>query len=212
MLVGFPDQRPGGLLLSGAFAVMAFGGAVIVGYGYAIVCGVLPRVSLALQGVLAALRGIPLLLLIFFVAQTTTLPLVGAGGLAILIYAVSHIGEVLRSYRTAYPSVLAEQSRVLGMSRVREEISLRAQWTFLRSMDALGTHAISLLKDTGALTIVGIAELTTIARSLGAGASLERWVVTVSTAAALYLAATLALIAGIRLLTTMVGQRGERLL
>ena len=79
------------------------------------------------------------------------------------------------------------------MSRVREEISLRAQWTFLRSMDALGTHAISLLKDTGALTIVGIAELTTIARSLGA-------------------AATLALIAGIRLLTTMVGQRGERLL
>lgn len=211
MLIGFPDQRPGGLLLTVMLTAGAFAAALIVGYLYAVVCGNFPKASVPLQALLAVMRGIPLLLLIFFVVQTTPLPLGGAGFLAVLIYASTNVGEVLRTYRSAYPAVLTAQSRVLGIGGLREELSLRAPWTLLRSLDTLGTHLISLLKDTGALTIVAVGELTTIARVLSAGATVERWVLTVSAAAALYLAATGGLIAGIRALKKLAGHRGVRL-
>lgn len=211
MLIGFPDQRPGGLLLSVMLTAVAFAGAVVIGYGYAVVCQAFPRTSLSLQGLLAALRGIPLLLLVFFAVQISSMPPSAAGCVALLIYALCHVGEILRSYRAAYPVTMAEQSQVLGLGRVRDEVALKAQWTLLRSFDSLGTQAISLLKDTGALTIVGIGELTTIARGLSAGASAGEWATTLMTAAALYLTATLLLVSGIGLLKKSLRQRVERL-
>jgi ABC-type amino acid transport system permease subunit len=57
---------------------------------------------------------------------------------------------------------------------------------------------VSLLKDTGALVVLGIGELTTVAKILGEVATtLEDWALVLATASALYLAATMALITGI---------------
>ena len=60
---------------------------------------------------------------------------------------------------------------------------------------ALITHWVSLLKDTGALVVLGIGELTTTTKMLSEIApSFEQWAIVLLVAAALYLGATLALI------------------
>lgn len=207
LLLGFPSQRPGGLVLSIVLAAGALACALVLGYVYAAICAAFPRASVVLQAGLSLLRGVPLLLLVFFIAQASTLILGIAGFVALLLYSLSHVGEILRSYLAAYPAHMSEQGLVLGMGWTRRELQLRAPWTFLRSFEALGTHAVSLLKDTGALTIVGIGELTTVARSLGAEASFSRWALVLGTAAALYLAATLTLVAGIHVLERWIRTR-----
>jgi ABC-type amino acid transport system permease subunit len=68
-------------------------------------------------------------------------------------------------------------------------------WMLWRSWTALITHWVSLLKDTGALVVLGIGELTTTAKVLSeAAASFEQWATILIVAAGLYLVATLALI------------------
>lgn len=197
LLIGFPGQRPGGLLLSVLLTAVALGAAVALGYAYALICVAFPRAGIPLQVALSAMRGVPLLLLVFFVVQSTVLLLSVAGTVALMLYSLTHVGEILRSYVAAYPRAQTDQGTVLGMGALQRELRLRGPWTLLRSFEAIGTHAVSLLKDTGALTIVGIGELTTIARSMGADASFGRWALVLGTAAALYLATTLLLVFGI---------------
>ncbi len=209
LLLGFPGQRPGGLLLSVLLTVLALTGAVGLGYLYAVICVTFPRMSVPLQLVLTTLRGIPLLLLVFCIVQASPLVLTVAGALALLLYSLTHVGEILRSYLGAYPMDLTEQSLVLGLGWLRREFQLRAPWTMLHSVDALGSHAVSLLKDTGALTIVGVGELTTVARALSSNASFERWAVVLGSAAALYLAATLLLVWGVHVFERLVRKRRE---
>lgn len=193
LLIGLPDQRPGGLLLSVLAAVVAGGLAVLAGTLYATACVAAPGLTLSVQGVLALLRGIPLLLVVFALAQTTTLPLLASGFVALFLYSLSHVGEALRSYLATYPPALREQARLLGISRVREWLTFRIPWTLRRSLDALGTHWVSLLKDTGALTVLGIGELTTVARLLSERTNTRGWLLVLLAAAAIYLAAIAAL-------------------
>lgn len=208
LLFGLPDQRPGGLLLSVLSAVTAGGLAVLVGLLYATVCVAAPGLTLSVQGGLALLRGVPLLLLVFTLAQTTTLPLAASGFVALFLYSLSHVGEALRSYLATYPPVLREQARLLGVPPAREWATLRVPWTVRRSLDALGTHWISLLKDTGALTVLGIGELTTVARMLSEHTDTNRWLLVLLTAAAMYLVAVLALTRLLAALTSRFARYG----
>ena len=193
LLIGLPDQRPGGLLLSVLCALAAGVMAVLAGLGYATVCVAAPRLTLVVQGGLALLRGVPLLLLIFALAQLTGLPLWAGGVCALFLYSLSHVGEVLRAYLATYPVSLREQAHLLGISPAQEWFSLRLPWVARRSLDALGTHWISLLKDTGALTVLGIGELTTVAKLWSERQSTTGWLLVLCIAAALYLLAVLAL-------------------
>lgn len=194
LLIGFPGQRPGGLLLSVLVAVGAGASAVACGVLYATVCTHVRVLGLALQAGLAVMRGVPLLLLVFALAQTTTLTLAAAGFLALFLYSLCHVGETLRSFMGAYPAVVRDQARMLGIGWVREWCQLRLPWTLRQSLDALATHWISLLKDTGALTVLGIGELTTVARALSERATVSDWQVILATAALLYLCTTVVLI------------------
>jgi ABC-type amino acid transport system permease subunit len=200
LLIGFPDQRPGGLLLSILTAIGSGAGALVLGIVYATVCVQAPRLSLAVQAALAVLRGVPLLLLVFILAQTTRLPLPVAGLAALFLYSLSHVGEALRAFLAAYPSAVRDQARLLGLSWGRELIELRIPWSLRRSLEALATHWISLLKDTGALTVLGIGELTTVARVLSERASISDWQLVLGTAALLYLGATVTLTRILKLL------------
>jgi ABC-type amino acid transport system permease subunit len=199
LLIGLPNDRPGGLLLT----VLFFFGAALIAVGigliYAAACVWLPKISLPLQAVSAALRGIPLLLLMFFLTQTTSLPVAVGGLLALVLYSFSYIGEVFRSFLSSYPVHLAQQATVIGLGPVREWIQLRIPWLFASALDALGTHWISLLKDTGALVVLGIGELTSVAKVLSeTTASYDRWLTVLLMAAFVYLAATLSLIRSLR--------------
>ena len=198
LLVGLPGDRPGGLVLTIIFALGASIGALVTGFAYAAVCVRFPRSTIALQAASAFLRGVPLLLLIFFLAQLTTLPAAFAGLVALILYSFSHIGEILRSYLAAYPAELAAQARVVGVGPVHEWLTLRLPWAFARSFDALGTHWVSLLKDTGALVVLGIGELTTVGKVLGEGPGGQgRWLEVMLWGSAFYLLATLFLLAGL---------------
>jgi ABC-type amino acid transport system permease subunit len=195
LLIGFPNDRPGGLLLTLVVFLASAAGAVAVGFLYATVCVTLPRASIPLQAGAAALRGVPVLLLVFFAAQLTAFPLVLAGLAALVLYSFSHVGEILRSFLAAYPVHCAQQARVMGLGPVREWLQLRAPRTLGYALGALATHWISLLKDTGALVVLGIGELTTVAKVLSeSDPSFRGWATVLLTAAALYLATTLTLI------------------
>lgn len=199
LLIGFPGQRPGGLLLTLMLAVGAGACAVLLGACYAVICVQVPTLGLILQCALAVVRGVPLLLLAFALGQATTLPLVAAGFLALVAYSTSHVGETLRSFLRAYPVSSRDQARIFAISRTRELVAFRLPWAFRRALDALGTHWISLLKDTGALTVLGIAELTTEAHSLSEQADIHGWALIIATAAVLYLGSALVLMGLIRL-------------
>ena len=204
LLIGLPGDRPGGLSLSILYFVAAGGGALLAGYVYGALAVALPRASLLFQGMTAVLRGIPLLLLVFLLAHVPGLSLATAGFLALLVYSFAYVGEVLRSFLAAYPASSAEQGRLMGLSLLQDWMRLRVPWTLWRAFPALLTHWVSLLKDTGALVVLGIAELTTIAKILGEVATtLEDWALVLVSASALYLAATMALIKGIPLLMGM---------
>jgi ABC-type amino acid transport system permease subunit len=194
LIFGLPDQRPGGLVLTLIVALGSGVSAALLGIVYASACVRLPRTSLALQAALAILRGVPLLLLIFVLGQTTRLTLPAAGFLALVLYSLSHIGETFRSFLAQYPAPMTDQARLLGIGPMREWLTFRLPWTFRRSLDALATHWISLLKDTGALVVLGIGELTTVTKVLSERGSLAEWRTVVLTAGLLYLVTAIVLI------------------
>jgi ABC-type amino acid transport system permease subunit len=207
LLIGLPGDRPGGLVLTVFFFVTSGLAALVMGFAYAIVGVVLPRASLPLQGASAVLRGIPLLLLVFMLAHVPWLTMRQAGFAALTIYSLSHVGEVLRSFLGAYPRHLADQSRVIGMRPWSDWLELRMPWTLWRAWNALFTHWVSLLKDTGALVVLGIGELTMVAKVLSElEAGFDRWLFVLILAAALYLVATLLLIRMVQVIPGRLGR------
>ncbi len=196
LLFGLPGERPGGLALTIMYALAAGLGALVSGFLYAGVCVRFPRASIPMQGSTAFIRGVPLLLLVFFAAESAALTLSLAGLIALLVYSFVYVGEILRSFLAAYPTPLAEQARVLGVHPAREWLVLRLPWTFTKSLGALITHWVSLLKDTGALVVLSIGELTTVAKMLSESSSRPNaWIPIIGTAGVLYLGTTLCLIA-----------------
>jgi ABC-type amino acid transport system permease subunit len=202
LLIGLPGQRPGGLVLTLIVAVGSAACAVLLGLAYASVCVIVPRASLVLQAGLALLRGVPLILLIFALAQTTSVSLALAGFAGLVLYSLSHVGETLRSFLAAHPPVLDDQARLLGLGASRRLLTLRLPWALRRSLDALATHWISLLKDTGALVVLGIGELTTVTKILSENGSLHDWQLVLLTAGLLYLCTAVLLIGVLRWVRT----------
>jgi ABC-type amino acid transport system permease subunit len=203
LLLGLPNSRPGGLLLTVLFFLAAALVAMLVGFAYGALCVVLPRASLLLQGASSVLRGVPLLLLMFLLAQVSGLPVGMSGLLALILYSFVYVGEIIRSFLASYPTSLANQARIMGLGPVREWLQLRVPWTLGSALDALGTHWISLLKDTGALVVLGVGELTSVAKVLSeTTASYDRWILVLVSGAGVYLAATLLLIQGLRVVRT----------
>ena len=195
LLIGLPGDRPGGLVLTLLYFFSSAAAALALGFVYGLLCVACPRASLLLQGLSAVLRGIPLILLVFLFAHVSLFAVGVAGLVALMVYSFGHVGEVLRSFLTAYPTVAAEQARLMGMSAMRAWFQLRMPWTMWRAWTSLVTHWVSLLKDTGALVVLGIGELTTTAKVLSeVSPTFAQWATVLLVAAGLYLAATLALI------------------
>jgi glutamate transport system permease protein len=204
LLIGLPGHRPGGLALSLLLGAGSAAVALLAGFGYATVCVALPRASLPLQVVMAFIRGIPLLVLVFMGGAGTPLSLVLAAFIALCLYSLCHVGEILRGFLGSYPHVLREQAKVTGLSLPVEWLILIVPWVLRRSLEALGTHWISLYKDTGALAVLAIGELTTVVQLLSQTVSTERWLGILGSATALYLAASFTIAGGLKLLTRRV--------
>lgn len=208
LVLGLPGDRPGGLALT----LLAFFGAatlgLVLGVLYAAACVASTAMSWPLMIISTFIRGVPPILLVFALAHVPGLPLAVAGMLGLALYSFSHAGETLRAYLAAYPRAFAEAARVTGVHPGYDWIVLRLGWTFRHGLPALATHWISLLKDTGALVIVGIGELTTVAKLVAEStANLTTWFTALATAAALYLGATCVLLMAVNRLQKLLDPR-----
>lgn len=164
LVFGLPGERPGGLVLTVLAFFGAAGGGFVLGAVYAVTCVALPSTAWVLMAGTALLRGIPPILLIFALAHLPMFSPVIAGIAGLVLYSFSHSGETTRAYLAIYPRPLADAVRVIGFHPIIDWPVLRLGWSLRQSMPALTTHWISLLKDTGALVILAIGELTTTAK------------------------------------------------
>lgn len=207
LLFGFPEDRPGGLSLTILYFVSAALLALGAGIGYAAICTALRRAGLVLQGATAVLRGIPLLMLVFMLAQLTSLSVSIVAVVALTAYSFTHVGETCRSFLSAYPDELRSQARVMGLTRPQELLQLRVPRTLAYALDALATHWVSLLKDTGALLVLSIGELTTVTKVMSENTSTSReWIGILALSGALYLGTTLLLVQALEVLRRHVAR------
>jgi octopine/nopaline transport system permease protein len=201
---GLPSERPGGLLLTIIYAITSGIIALAMGLMYATITVSFPQWSLPIQAVCTFLRGIPVLLLIFL-AQSSGLLQAMAGLVALALYSFSHVGEILRSFLSAYPGCCNQQARIMGLSPFLIWLKLKLPWTIRRAWSTLTTHWVSLLKDTGALVILALGELTTVAKALGETPTANsQWVIVFSITAILYFIATLSLIRVLKVVERLI--------
>lgn len=195
LLIGLPYDRPGGLILSLIYFVGASGAAILLGFVYCYVCTSFRAVGWVLQVLSTIVRGVPLLLLVFLFAHIPNISTAMAGLSALILYSLTHTGEILRGFMSSYPEYMDAQARVIGLGHFSEWVTVRIPWVVSKSLPALLTHWISLLKDSGALIVISIGELTTVAKSLSeSSAQFHVWASILLMTATIYFVTTLILI------------------
>ena len=174
LLIGFPQQRPGGLLLSLWLALISLG----LGFLIAVAMGS-ARVSAhrSLRWLSAAyvelFRGLPLILLLLLVHQ-------GLGGrrfgldlspyqsavIALTLYTSAYQTEIVRAGLRAMPSQLVNSARLVGASPWQIYWGIKLRYVLRTMLPAFTGQAISLFKDTSVVVVLGVAELLTVARTV----------------------------------------------
>lgn len=178
LLIGFPGQRPGGLLMSVILAIVAVNLglliAVAIGQGYGSqrrplrwLCHLYVQVF----------RGLPLILLLLLVhqllgyarrrglnltAQTSAL-------IALTLYSSAYQAEIVRAGLEAVPQPLVESARLMGSSPQQAYRLVKVRYTLRVMLPAFTGQAISLFKDTSVVVIIGVADLMTVARNVLGG-------------------------------------------
>ncbi|MFQ5577561.1 MAG: ABC transporter permease subunit [Anaerolineae bacterium] len=212
LLIGFPHQRPGGLLLSVLLALLSLG----LGFLLATAVGSgragrrrLWRWPSALY--IEVFRGLPLILLLFLIHQ-------GIGGrrfgldlsprqsalIALTLYTSAYQAEIIRAGLLAVPQQLVDSARLVGGSAWQVYWRVKLRYALTTMLPALTGQAISLFKDTSVVVVLGVGELLTVARAaLGSDiANATHWVSLYLLVGGLYL--------GVAVLASNMARRLER--
>lgn len=173
LLIGFPQHRPGGLLLSMLLAVFAIGlGLLIaVGVGSGSESRLWPLRTLCRLYV-ELFRGLPLILLLVLVHQLLAngrrygleLSPRTSALVALTLYSSAYQAEIVRAGLRAVPEQLVESARLMGSSPWQVYWLVKMRYTWRVMLPAFTGEAISLFKDTSVVIIIGVAELMTVAR------------------------------------------------
>lgn len=173
LLIGFPQQRPGGLLLSLWLTVVALGLgfliAVAVGSGRT--CSNRPVRWLCMLYV-EIFRGLPLILLLFLVHQ-------GLGGrrfgldltpyqstlIALALYTSAYQAEIVRAGLKTVPLQVIDSAKLVGASPWQVHWRIKLRYVLRTMIPAFTGQAISLFKDTSVVVVLGLGELMTVART-----------------------------------------------
>lgn len=173
LLIGFPQQRPGGLLLSLWLAVVSLGLgfliAVVVGSGRV---GPYRLLRWLCSLYVEVFRGLPLILLLLLVHQ-------GLGGrrlgldltpyqstlIALSLYTSAYQAEIIRAGLRAVPSQLVDSAKLVGASAWQIFWGIKLKYVVRTMLPAFTGQAISLFKDTSVVVVLGVGELLTVARS-----------------------------------------------
>jgi His/Glu/Gln/Arg/opine family amino acid ABC transporter permease subunit len=196
LLIGFPGQRPGGLALTLSLSAMAvaLGGLVAIISGTARASH---RIWLRrLSGLYVNIfRGLPLLMLLLIIHQVVggrrfglDLSPLSSALIALTLYTSAYMTEVIRSGLLAVPEELTDSARSLGASQMETYLRIRLPFVFRVTLPALTGQAITVLKDSSIVVVLGVADLMTIARAtLGSSTqNLQYWMPMYLTLGALY--------------------------
>jgi general L-amino acid transport system permease protein len=173
LLIGFPGNRPGGLLISIGLAMVA----VVVGFLIAVLLGLAYEskyrpMRLFAHAYVQIFRGLPLILLLLLVHSLlgygrrqglTITPLMSAL-VALTLYSSAYQAEIVRAGLRAVPSRLTESARLMGSNRWQTYTLIKLPYTWRAMLPAFTGQAISLFKDTSVVIIIGVADLMTTAR------------------------------------------------
>lgn len=167
MLVGgWPDGLSGGLLVNLGLAAAT----MFVGFVLAIPLGLLrwsasPRAALPVTLFVELVRSTPLLLLVFWCHFLLPLlwgqqssPLLSAF-LALSLYSVANQIEIARAGFAGVPRAEIEAGMATGLSRLQILSQLVVPQGLRRMVPTSFSFAVSLLKDTAVIYVVGIVDL-----------------------------------------------------
>ncbi len=199
LLVGFPNNRPGGLLLT----VLLTAASLVVGTVLGAVAGAAHHSRFRLVRFVANLwvqviRGVPLLVQMVVVHTTLgagRLPGVGlqtsalqSAFVTLVLYTSAYQGDVIRAGITSVPQSQIDHARLFGVSSLGLYRSLLLPTSFRVMRPALITQAITVFKDSSVVVVLGVADLTTTARiALGGDVgNAPFWVATYLLVGALY--------------------------
>lgn len=172
LLIGFPGQRPGGLVLTLLLAL--FG--IVLGFVIAIVISSSYesrwRPLHWLSGLyVEVFRGLPLILLLVLIHQVVGSPRFGlnlsprvSALTALALYSGAYQAEIARAGLGSVPQQLVETARLMGSTRRQVYWLIKLRYAFRVMVPAFTGQAISLFKDTSVVVIIGVAELMTTAR------------------------------------------------
>ncbi len=173
LLLGFPGQRPGGLVLS---VLLAFT-AIVLGFGIALLLGTgvgspFKPFRWGSQAYVQIIRGLPLILLVLLIHQLLEngrrmglnfSPSVSAL-VALTLYSSAYQAEIVRAGLQAFPQRLGDSARLLGGNPRQVYLLVKFNYVWRVMLPALTGQAISLFKDTSVVVIIGVADLMTVAR------------------------------------------------
>lgn len=172
LLIGFPGERPGGLLLT---VLLAFT-SVVVAFGLALPLGAMgasrwwPMRRVA-DLYVAVFRGLPLLILLLLIHQIiggrvglNFSPLTSAG-VALTLYAAAYFTEVVRAGLQAVPREMVESARTMGAGFGRLFVRVRLRYAVHKMIPALANEVITVFKDSSVVVVLGVGELMTVARA-----------------------------------------------
>ncbi len=197
LLVGFPNNRPGGLLLS----ILLSGAAIVVGTGFGTIVGSAHHSRFRAVRFVGGLwsqvvRGIPLLVQLVLIHATLgagRLPgietsALGSAFVTLVIYTSAYQGDVIRAGISSVPRSQVDDATILGASPFAVLRTLLLPTSFRVMRPALLTQAITVFKDSSIVVVLGVPELTTLARiSLGSDVgNAPFWVATYLLVGALY--------------------------
>lgn len=193
----------------------------ILGYALALVIGLVAGLGrLARNPIVNALatlyveivRGIPILVVILYVAYVITPPVgirsnVVRGIIALAVTYGAYLAEVYRAGIQAVPGGQVEAGKALGLSQAQTMRFIVLPQAFRIILPPLGNDFIAMLKDSSLVMVISVPELTLQTRLYVSRTfqTFEGWTM----AALLYLSMTLVLSMGVRLLErySRVGER-----
>jgi general L-amino acid transport system permease protein len=173
LIIGFPGNRPGGLIMSLTLALLG----IAVGFVVAILLSIASEsrykpVQTAAFFYVQLFRGIPLVLLLLIMHQILgygrylnlpRTPLLSAL-ITLILYSSAYQAEIVRAGLRAVPGNVIDSARLMGSTPGYLYRTIRLRYAVHVMLPALTGQAISLFKDTSVVVILGVAELMTVAR------------------------------------------------
>ncbi len=173
LLWGFPNNRPGGLVLS----ILLSGGAIALGLVLAIGLAFAQHSERSWLRLLAgrfvwAVRGVPLIVLLVLLFQYLgTGTILGiefsafwSAFITLTLYSAAYQADIVHGGIAAVPQQLRDDARVLGASRLTVARTITVPYSLRTMRPALVTQAVTIFKDSSVVVVLGVTDLTTNAR------------------------------------------------